>query len=259
MRSRSTIGRVYGWHPDAPDHRDHIYEPPKVVRLAPRIDLRQQCPKDVYDQGQLGACTANSIACAMEVDLLKQGLTDFTPSRLFVYYNERAMEGTVGQDAGAQIRDGVKSVATLGAPPEALWPYSDANPGPFTKRPPKKAFAAALSHKITSYQRVEQALAAMKTCLATKGPFVFGFTVYESFESAQVAKTGVVPMPSKSEKPVGGHAVLAVGYDDASERFIVRNSWGKGWGLGGYFTIPYAYLLDPNLSSDSWTLTTIAG
>ena len=101
----------------------------------PVADLRSKCPK-VYDQGQLGSCTGNAIAAAIEFDLAKQRVKKvFTPSRLFIYYNERVIEHTVGQDSGAQIRDGIKSVNKLGAPPETLWPYSDSNPGPFSDRP----------------------------------------------------------------------------------------------------------------------------
>jgi C1A family cysteine protease len=104
------------------------------------------------------------------------------------------------------------------------------------------------------YQRLVQNLNQMRGCLAAGFPFVFGFTVYESFESQEVADTGVMPMPASGEKVLGGHAVLVVGYDDASERFRVRNSWGTGWGQAGYFTMPYAYLTDSGLSSDFWTL-----
>jgi C1A family cysteine protease len=94
----------------------------------------------------------------------------------------------------------------------------------------------------------------MRGCLAAGYPFVFGFTVYSSFEGQEVAKTGVVSMPTPDEQVVGGHAVLAVGYDDASQAFIVRNSWGAGWGQEGYFTMPYAYLTTRALSSDFWTI-----
>jgi len=98
----------------------------------------------------------------------------------------------------------------------------------------------------------------MKGCLASGFPFVFGFSVYESFESAAVGKSGIVPMPASSEKQLGGHAVLAVGYDDRDQRFIVRNSWGPKWGMRGYFTMPYAYVTDSNLADDLWTIRVIA-
>src|SRR5436305_10552782 len=112
---RRKTGR-YGWVPDLPDARDHLFAaaPATLIALPPKVDLREQCPKEVYDQGRIGSCTANAIAGAFEFELLKQGLADFMPSRLFIYYNERSVEGTIGTDSGAMIRDGVKSVATLG-------------------------------------------------------------------------------------------------------------------------------------------------
>ncbi len=256
---------TYGWSPDLPDQRDHVYSAP-LPRLGPlpaKVDLRKQCP-DVYDQGQIGSCTANAIAAAIEFDLLKQKAADFMPSRLFIYYNERNMEHTVATDSGAQIRDGVKSVNKLGVCPETEWPYVATPPDPNTnvwpsgakpaQRPTPACFKDALNHQVVSYQRVNTDLAQMKGCLAAEYPFVFGFTVYDAFESAAVAKTGVLNMPASTEQVVGGHAVLAVGYDDDAQRFIVRNSWGPKWGQAGYFTIPYAYLITSNLADDFWTI-----
>jgi C1A family cysteine protease len=244
----------FGWLPDLPDIRDHMYAAPQptLAALPANADLRPGCPP-VYDQGQLGSCTGNAIAGAIEFDRLKQSLTpDFVPSRLFIYYNERVIEHTVSQDSGAMIRDGIKSVATLGVCPEdPNWPY---NIAAFAKKPPKAAFTEAAKHKVASYSRLINTLPQLKGCLASGFPFVFGFSVYESFESQAVAQSGVVPMPQSGEKQLGGHAVLAVGYDDASQRFIVRNSWGTGWGMKGYFTIPYAYLTDSNLADDFWTI-----
>jgi C1A family cysteine protease len=103
-----------------------------------------------------------------------------------------------------------------------------------------------------------QVLSQLKGCIADGYPFVFGFTVYDSFESPEVAKTGIVPMPSAKDTAIGGHAVLAVGYDDKEERFIVRNSWGPGWGMKGYFTIPYSYVTNSNLADDLWTIRMVA-
>ncbi len=242
----------YGWIPDQPDQRDHLYAAPAqfLMALPTSVDLRPKCPP-VYDQGQLGSCTANAIAGAIDFERKKQKLFDFVPSRLFIYYNERVIEGTVRSDSGAQIRDGIKSVASQGVCPEREWPYVIAK---FTTRPPAKAYRDARLDRAVSYQSIVQDLNQMKGCLASGYPFVFGFTVYESFESAVVARTGHASMPHWGERPVGGHAVMAVGYDDAKSWFVVRNSWGAGWGMKGYFTLPYAYLIQPGLSADFWTI-----
>jgi C1A family cysteine protease len=247
----------YGWIPDLPDHRDHIFAAPSPIlaQLPPSVDLRSHCPKTIFNQGPLGSCTANAIGAAFEYDLLKQELVDFMPSRLFIYYNERRMEGTVDSDSGAMIRDGVKSVAKQGVCTEDEWPYDIAK---FTVRPTDKCYRDALTNRAVAYQRVPQTLNQLRGCLANGFPFVFGFTVYESFESAEVARTGVANLPSSGEAVLGGHAVLAVGYDDESTRFLVRNSWGAEWGMGGYFTLPYTYLTERNLSSDFWMVTSVA-
>jgi C1A family cysteine protease len=257
MAPRTQKIKRYGWIPDLPDHRDHLYAAPVVnlAKLPAKVDLRAKCPP-VYDQGQLGSCTGNAIAAAIQFDRMKQKRKpNFVPSRLFIYYSERVIEGTVNSDSGAQIRDGIKSVAHNGDCPEKEWPYDIAK---FAVKPPPKCYKDALQYKAVSYQRVVQSLSQLKGCLASGYPFVFGFTVYESFESDAMGKSGKMPMPKSSEKMLGGHAVLAVGYDDAAERFIVRNSWGKGWGLQGYFTMPYAYLTDNNLADDLWTIRLVS-
>jgi C1A family cysteine protease len=243
----------FGWVPDLPDHRDQTYAAPAqfLTALPTSKDLRAHCPP-VYDQGQLGSCTANAIGGAIQFEQMKQGIKDFMPSRLFIYYNERALEGTIDSDSGAMIRDGMKVVAKQGACPEDPdWPYDIAR---FRDKPSHKAYQDAAKNQVLLYQRVNRSLNQMKGCLASGFPFVFGFTVYDSFESAQVAHTGHLNMPQPGEAVVGGHAVLAVGYDDQHHYFFVRNSWSDTWGMKGYFTIPYPYLLEPNLSDDFWTV-----
>ncbi len=247
----SKINAWYGWVPDRPDQRDQLYsaiaKPPK--RLPPKTDLTAGC-SPVEDQGQLGSCTANALVGNLEF-LERQAGHDVTDlSRLFIYYNERAMEGTVNEDAGAAIRDGVKSLTKLGVCSEKLWPYKIAQ---FATKPSAACFKAAGDHQITSYHRII-GLQQMRQCLAEGYPFVFGFSVYESFESAQVAKTGQLNLPAAVEKQLGGHAVCAVGYDDAAKRVLVRNSWGADWGQAGYFTMPYDYISNGNLADDFWTL-----
>ena len=252
----SRMRMQYGWLPDLPDYRDHRYAAPRKVlaKLPRKVDLRAHCPP-VLDQGELGACTAHAIANAHRYDQIRQKARNaFLPSRLFIYYNERVMERTVGEDAGAMIRDGIKSIAKQGACPENLWSYDIRK---FTRKPPAKAYREAERHQAISYQRVERSLTQMKGCLAAGTPFVFGFSVYESFESPRVARTGNMPMPGRGERSLGGHAVLAVGYDDAKQVFTVMNSWSERWGDKGYFYMPYAYLADTNLADDLWAITIV--
>jgi C1A family cysteine protease len=245
----------FGWVPDLPDARDFMFSAPEAVlmKLPTKVDLTSKMPA-VYDQGQLGSCTANAIGAAFEFDQLKEGYKDFMPSRLFIYYNERAMEGTVDTDSGAMIRDGMKSVAKVGVCTEDTWPYDITQ---FTEKPPAKAYTEAKKHQALLYKRIIPTLHQLQGCLASGYPFVFGFSVYESFMSPEVAKTGEVPLPPRNEQLIGGHAVVGVGYDDKTQRFNVRNSWGKGWGKRGYCTMPYGYLTDPQLASDFWAIYTV--
>jgi C1A family cysteine protease len=238
-----TKARLYTWKPDLPDHRDHLYAA-LGNPLPGKVDLSNRCPP-VFDQGQIGSCTGNALSAA--VGFLHTGLIG---SRLFIYYNERAIEGTVRSDSGAVIRDGVKSLGKLGVCDETLWPYV---PARFRRKPSAKCYTQAKKHLVSEYVRL-QSLDDMLDCLAAGFPFVFGFTVYEAFESDAVARTGVLNMPKKGEQVLGGHAVLAVGYDLAAERLLVRNSWGADWGQHGYFTMPFGYVRSRNLSDDFWTI-----
>lgn len=247
------LNQWYGWVPDLPDRRDLRYSVPMRVAAAlpPKADLTPNC-SPVFDQSEIGSCTANAIAAAHMFEEMKQGETPaLVPSRLFIYYNERETEGTVDSDSGAQIRDGIKSVATQGVCDETLWPYDITQ---YRTTPPPACYQQALKHEALTYYSVNQNLADMKGCLAAGYPFVFGFSVYEGFESEEVAKTGTLQMPGPSERQLGGHACLCVGYDDSTSRFTVQNSWGTDWGQHGFFTIPYAYLADNNLADDFWTI-----
>lgn len=251
-RKEAGPGRGYGWVPDFPDHRDVRYSAVRrvPVRLPRSVDLRPWC-SPIEDQAALGSCTGNALAGAVEFLEKKDGVTRLVDvSRLFIYYNERVIEHTVGEDSGAMIRDGIKTLVKQGVCSEVKWPYVFSR---FRTKPSRACYREARNHQVTAYARLET-VDEMRACLVETFPFVFGFSVYESFESREVASTGVVPMPRAKEKLLGGHAVLAVGYDDRNRRFLVRNSWGTGWGMKGYFTIPYAYLADRNLSDDLWTI-----
>ena len=246
------MARKYGWKRGLPDFRDRKFKVPahlKDVVLPPSVDLRPQMPP-VYDQGDLGSCTANATAGDFEFLLMKEGKTAYVPSRLFIYYNERAMEGSVDTDAGADIRDGFKVLNQQGAPDETLWPYDVSK---FTVKPPQTVYDNGLLNTLVNYESVDNTnQQLMKAALAAGYAVAGGFTVYESFENQSVAQTGVVPMPAPNESVLGGHAILVVGYDDAKQCYIVRNSWGSGWGDQGYFYAPYAYFSNPDLADDFW-------
>lgn len=238
-----------------------------VGELPPSVDLRAQCPP-VYDQLDLGSCTANAGAGAVEFDLLKQKLADFVPSRLFIYYNERQAQGDTIDDTGSSLTECVDVLAKQGVCPETEWPYDITK---FADLPPNQCYMDGLKDRAIQYSKVANEIipSVMKLCLAQGDPFIFGFTVYESFESAEVAASGDVPMPAKdaqgniTESVVGGHAVMCVAFDDLGtiaphpKMFCCRNSWGSDWGLGGYFWIPYEYLTDPELAEDFWCIKVI--
>lgn len=240
--------KFYGWVPDVPDQRDYLYRAIKpVIRVPKEADLRLYC-SIVEDQGRLGSCTANALAGNLEFLDNKIDSLYSDVSRLFIYYNERALEGSVDYDAGASLRDGIKTLRKAGYCWEKTWPYLIER---FTRKPSLECYTEAKSHCIQSYHRL-MGLSDMLTCLAEGYPFVFGFSVYESFEARKVATTGVVNMPKKDERLLGGHAVMAAGFDQKKKRFLVRNSWGPKWGLEGYFTMPYEYL--ETLAQDFWTI-----
>lgn len=238
----------YGWMPDRPDQRDYLYKAIRpVIKLPRKVDLREYCSQ-VERQGSLGSCTAQALAGNLEYldNRIDELYTDV--SRLFIYYNERLLMDTVDYDSGASLRDGIKTLKNDGACFEKNWPYVISR---FDDKPPARCYAEAKGRRIESYHRIS-APQEMLACLAEGYPFVFGFTVYESFESAPVKKSGIVNMPKKDERSIGGHAVMAVGYDQAAKRFLVRNSWGVKWGMGGYFTMPFKYL--ETLAGDFWTI-----
>ncbi len=249
--------RSYGWRRHLPDQRDHLFSlaEPSGVALPPSIDLRLTNDPPIYDQGALSSCTANAIADLLEHEHLRLGELDPPhPSRLFLYYITRDLEGWPDRDIGAYLRDGFKALRTSGICPESEWPYDHLDTR-VNQRPPDECYLNAVNFETLQYRSLPQALDALKGSLVAGLPFVFGFSVYESFESAEVAATGLVPLPLLTERLLGGHAVICLGYEDNTRSFLCRNSWGTGWGLPsapGHFLLPYDYVTNPNLAADFW-------
>jgi C1A family cysteine protease len=243
--------RVYGWKADLPDKRDQYLQLEHVDAgaLPMTYSMRDKMPP-VWNQGSLGACTAFALGGAVSYERYLLG-DAFKPSFLQIYYTERAMEGSIPVDAGAYIRDGAKVCAQCGVAPDALWPYVESK---FAQKPPKRALLAALDTRVTSYKRVQRNITGIRRVLSNGNTIVFGISVYESFESDKVARTGMVPMPQPHEDLLGGHAILMVGYDHERQLIECRNSWGSDWGDEGYMWLPYQYVLDADLSDDFWTL-----
>lgn len=250
----------YGWKPDSPDARDHEYVSDVMpVQVIPEsVDLRNSFMPAIWNQLSLGSCTAHGIGAIFQYMRRKLGLADFPPSRLYIYYNERAMEGTTNSDSGAAIRDGIKSINQVGVCNELIWPY-DTNK--FAWKPSADAYVDGLKHKALIYRKVFNNRAeSIRNSLANGIPVVFGFTVYDSFERTWPTVTGfkaVMPMPDiKTESILGGHCVVIVGYlkINGKNYFIIRNSWGTQWGDNGYFYMPEEFVTNQNLCSDFWAV-----
>ncbi len=256
------VKRVYGWKPDLPSHHDNflLTAHPDKLTTFPKTKFLGNLPP-VYDQGLIGSCTASALAAAFEYEQIKQGLTDFMPSRLFIYYNERKLEGTVSQDAGAMISDGIKVVTDSGVCSETTWPYITEQ---FATQPSDTSYTEASDHQVLASKRVPVTVNGFKTMINMGYPIAFGFTVFNYFESEKMATSGILKMPEKHEKSIGGHAVVCVGYSSTMKvgntvgYFKIRNSWGTNWGIsgggepGGYFWMPYSYI---SLCSDAWIIT----
>ena len=278
----SDIKRTYGWRKQPEDKRDFIYSAPKAILFPKKVDLRLY-DSPIEDQGAIGSCSACATTSALQFLEIKDSMSTnhkiayiqyifrkvwrafvkfWVPtlqllysknlSRLFVYYNSRLAEGTQDQDAGAVIRDVIKTLVDSGVCMEKEWPYLT---GKFTTKPPDNCYKDALNHQVQEYRGLTT-LDDMKACLAAGYPFIFGISVFESFENGSINTTGIATVPDTTkEEYKGGHALLCVGYDDDKQLFLIRNSWGTDWSINkGYFYLPYAYIT-ANLASDFWMIT----
>ena len=237
-----------------PDERDHkfsaMYGAPDANYLPAMVDLRSKWGS-VLDQLDLGSCVSNSVSYAIRFCFKKQNLGDFTPSRLFIYYNGRMLAGyPINEDTGLTIRDGYKAVTKYSVCSENNWPYL---PNKFSQRPPDTCYVAAQTHKTFRYINLDNSEVQIKKCLKDGYPVSFGAALFQSFMGTKVAKSGVVPMPVKNEARCGGHAMTIAGYDDAKKAFLVANNWGSTWGEKGFCWMPYAYITNDDWVGDLWS------
>ena len=247
-----TLDKIFSlqWRQDKPDNRDYKYS--LTTPTTPNtIDLRPYC-SPIENQGNLGSCTGQAIAGAIEL-LNKRNGKHKDISRLFIYYYERLLLGTVNYDSGAYIRDGIKATNHYGASLESHWPY---NIKKFRQEPIKEAKEDALNRKVTRYERIEDFNGCIDA-LSNGYPVIIGFHVYTSFMSTTVARTGNMPYPNtRRERLLGGHAVLLVGYNKSKKVLIARNSWGTNWGDKGYFYMPFD-IISPSMSDDYWIIKSV--
>jgi len=263
---------MHGLVPDTHDPRDHVYSHKPITQNSHGVDLRHHCPEP-YDQGQMESCTAHAVAAAYECEAKKQGLDSPPPSRLFIWYNARALSTSpddVHKNTGSQIRNAIKSIGQgeKGACAEHEWSYvvakSDPNTHRFVKgakpatKPPATAYAHARQHT-TKYERVNLDVAHLINCLDHGYPVVLGIRTYGLLSREPAKSSGVLhnPTPQDKKHEVYNHAVMIVGYIPSQKRFIVRNSYGKHWGDKGYFTMPYTYATQEG--HDAWTVKLITG
>lgn len=234
-----------------PDRRDHRLKLLNYRARTPTAVNNKSLIPFVYDQGQIGSCTANSAGSMYSWVVRKKSGKTFVPSRLFLYYNTRVLHGTVGYDSGASLRNTMRSLRTNGVCAETSWPYQYDK---LYQKPTQNCYNEGSTRQALSYAAVPISLVAMKNVVRSR-PFVMGILVYSSFFNPTVARTGYVPVPdTRKETMMGGHAILVMGYDDKKKCFICRNSWGTSWGLKGDFYLPYKYATNWKLAFDAWVL-----
>ncbi len=249
--------KKYGWRPSLPDPRDILADASEIPIRA-EVDPRGEYMTPVYDQLQLGSCTANAVAAAIDAARIVDGQEAFYPARLGIYWLERFIEhAPANEDRGAMGRDGFKAARNYGVIPEQDLPYTDdASSIAFTGDPRQSATWASDHWKLgDKYKSVPRSVTAFKRVLSNRQTIAFGFTVPRSFEEGDIGQTGIMEFPDVFDLTNDGHEVLAVGYLKSEPHYcLVRNSWGPGWGLGGYFLMPWAWLMEPGLTGDLRTI-----
>jgi len=243
-----------GWHPGRPHVGDkwlRFY--PKQLAALPTTNARFSTLSPIWNQGQAGSCTAHGILRGYHFAAKKAGADVPMLSRLMLYFDERSIEGTTAQDAGAAISDGLATISKQGVCPESEWPY-DLNH--LYDAPPSQCYADAVKHEALDHAQVQVDLNQVKGVLAAGYPVIVGFTCYESLESATTAASGIVPLPGNFERQIGGHCVCLNGFWDDNQGLIgFDNSWGTSWGKSGSGFFPYQWF-NQNLMSDFWVIHT---
>ena len=254
------IRKTYGWRRSIPDFRDRKFAIPRPLQLVsalpPAANNSSICVP-AMDQGSLGSCVPHATSAVMRSERIKQGLADAPLSRLQLYYDARDIEGTLASDAGVEVRTAIKCAANNGLAPEGLWPY---NPTKWNVKPTPDVYAAAKANEALQYMAVDRTVHDIKAALASRHCVVFGISVFTSFESDMVARTGIIPYPNVlSDKSEGGHCMYLHSYDDRSDptHACGRNSWGNDWGVNGDFTIPWNYLCNHDLAADFWLISKV--
>lgn len=266
--NKAQIQSKLGYVKDVPDSRDYIYEPmplkqvvkprfrqnpqPRFRPVAPPVKSSLQSTlAPVLDQGNLGSCVSNAVSNTMKCIDIKNNRSNRVGlySRLFNYYNTRILENSVFNDDGCQIRNAVKVINKIGSTDEIIWPYTISK---FRDKPTQTAYSDAVTKKITKYRRVNQTRTDIKSCINSGYPVIIGFLCFSSMFTLNAFNTGNIPMPKRGEQIYGGHCVIIVGYNDATQTYDFQNSWGTSWGNQGFGTIPYAFIENPNYATDFW-------